>query len=307
MTDHDSVDRAGIAAAEAVIRPHIRRTPVVELREGVLVKLECLQHAGSFKTRGAFANLLMREVPPAGVVAASGGNHGAAVAYAAMRLGIPARIYVPTVSSPAKVKRIRDYGAELVITGDRFDDALAASVEWRAQSGALPVHPFDQLETLLGQGTLGLELASQAEPLDTVLVAVGGGGLIGGLATWFAGETKVVGVEPEGAPTLTRALAEGRPVPAPAGSIAADSLAPYQVGALMFPIAQRSVSEVVLVGDDDIRRAQETLWQELRVVAEPGGATAFAALLSGRYRPAAGERVCVVVSGANTTAVDCGR
>lgn len=294
-----------IAAAEEVIRPHIRRTPVVELREGVLVKLECLQHAGSFKTRGAFANLLMREVPPAGVVAASGGNHGAAVAYAAMRLGIPARIYVPTVSSPAKVRRIRDYGAELVITGDRYGDALAASEEWRASSGALPVHAFDQQETLLGQGTLGLELQSQAERLDTVLVAVGGGGLVGGVAAWFEGSTtKVVGVEPEGAPTLSKALAQGRPVPAPAGSIAADSLAPYQVGELMFPIAQRAVSAVVLVADDDIRRAQETLWQELRIVAEPGGATAFAALLSGRYQPAAGERVCVVVSGANTTAVD---
>jgi threonine dehydratase len=190
-----------------------------------------------------------------------------------------------------------------VITGDRYGDALAASEEWRAQSGALPVHAFDQHETLLGQGTLALELASQAE-FDTVLVAVGGGGLIGGIAAWFAGEKKVVGVEPEGAPTLTKALAEGKPVAAPAGSIAADSLAPYKVGELMFPIAQQHVSEVVLVGDDDIRRAQETLWQELRVVAEPGGATAFAALLSGRYRPAAGERVCVVVSGANTTAVD---
>ncbi|HEY0158075.1 MAG TPA: threonine/serine dehydratase [Thermoanaerobaculia bacterium] len=297
--------QTGISAAEEVIRPHIRRTPVVELREGVLVKLECLQHAGSFKTRGAFANLLIREVPPAGVVAASGGNHGAAVAYAAMRLGIPARIYVPTVSSSAKVRRIRDYGAELVITGDRYGDALAASEEWRAQSGALPVHAFDQMETLLGQGTLGLELQSQAERLETVLVAVGGGGLIGGVAGWFEGSaTKVVGVEPEGAPTLSKALAEGRPVPAPAGSIAADSLAPYQVGELMFPIAQRAVSEVVLVADDDIRRAQETLWQELRIVAEPGGATAFAALLSSRYQPAAGERVCVVVSGANTTAVD---
>lgn len=295
--------RDAIAAAADVIRPYVRHTPVVELSHGVLVKLECLQHAGSFKTRGAFANLLMREVPPAGVVAASGGNHGAAVAYAAMRLGIPARIYVPTVSSPAKVQRIRDYGAELVITGDRYGDALAASEEWRAQSGALPVHAFDQLETLLGQGTIGLELSSQAY-VDTVLVAVGGGGLIGGIAAWFAGETRVVGVEPEGAPTLTKALAEGRPVAAPAGSIAADSLAPYKVGELMFPIAQQHVSEVVLVTDDEIRRAQEALWRELRVVAEPGGATAFAALLSGRYPAVKGERVCVVVSGANTTAVD---
>jgi threonine dehydratase len=262
-----------------------------------------MQHAGSFKTRGAFANLLLREIPKAGVVAASGGNHGAAVAYAAHRLGVPAKIFVPEVCSPAKVQRILDYGAGLVVTGQRYADALAASETWVRQSGALPVHAYDQRETLMGQGTLARELASQAPALDTLLVAVGGGGLIGGIAAWYAGAVKVVGVEPDGAPTLAMALEAGRPVDAPAGSIAADSLAPRQVGELMFLIAQAHVARVVLVTDEAIRRAQQALWSTVRIVAEPGGATAFAALLSGAYAPAPGERVGVVLSGANTTAV----
>jgi threonine dehydratase len=266
-----------------------------------------LQHAGSFKTRGAFANLLRREVPRAGVVAASGGNHGAAVAYAARRLGVKARIYVPTVSSPAKIARIRGYGAELVVTGERYADALAASEAWARESGAMPVHAYDQAETLLGQGTLGLELSRQAPKLDAVLAAVGGGGLIGGIAAWYAGRVKVVGVEPEGAPTLFEALKAGRPVDAPAGSIAADSLAPRRVGELMFPIARAHVGRVVLVTDDAIRRAQQALWETTRLVAEPGGAAALGALVSGAYVPEAGERVGVVVSGANTTAVDFSR
>jgi threonine dehydratase len=309
-----TIDRARITATYELIRPHIRRTPVIEVEAGdvglsgfvLILKLESLQRAGSFKTRGAFASLLTRAVPHAGVVAASGGNHGAAVAYAAMRLGVPARIFVPTVSSPAKIQRIRDYGADLEITGERYADALAASEAWTSRSGAMPVHANDQVETLLGQGTLGLELSAQAPALDTLLVAVGGGGLIGGLAAWYDRSLKVIGVEPETAPTLTRALAAGRPVDAPAGGIAADSLAPRRVGELMFPIAQRAVERVLLVNDADIRRAQETLWASVRVVAEPGGAAALAALLSGAYAPAAGERVCVLVSGGNTTAVDFG-
>lgn len=271
------------------------------------LKLELFQHAGSFKTRGAFANLLSRAIPAAGVVAASGGNHGAAVAYAAMRLGVPAHVFVPTVSSPAKIARIRAYGAELVVGGDRYADALAASQAFAARSGALPVHAFDQEETLLGQGTIGLELARQAPDLDTLLVSVGGGGLVGGIAAWCAGTPRVVGVEPETAPTLTRALAAGKPVDAEAGGIAADSLAPRRVGDLMFPIARVHVARVVLVADAAIRRAQEALWEGLRVVAEPGGAAAFSALLDGAYVPQPGERVGVVVSGGNTTAVDFGR
>ncbi len=271
------------------------------------LKLELFQHAGSFKTRGAFANLLTRAIPAAGVVAASGGNHGAAVAYAAMRLGVPAHIFVPTVSSPVKIARIRAYGAELVVGGDRYADALAASEAFAARSGALPVHAFDQEETLLGQGTIGLELARQAPDLDTLLVSVGGGGLIGGIAAWCAGRPRVIGVEPETAPTLTRALAAGKPVDAEAGGIAADSLAPRRVGELMFPIARAHVARVVLVADAAIRRAQAALWESLRVVAEPGGAAAFSALLDRAYVPEPGERVGVVVSGGNTTAVDFGR
>ena len=271
------------------------------------LKLELYQHTGSFKPRGAFANLLMRAAPAAGVVAASGGNHGAAVAYAAMKLGVPARIFVPAVASPAKQQRIRDYGAQLVVGGERYADALAASEAWAAESGALQVHAYDQPETLAGQGTLALELEEQAPALDTLLVAVGGGGLIGGIAAWYARRVKIVGVEPEAAPTLTRALAAGRPVDAPAGGIAADSLAPRRVGELMFPIAQAHVSGMALVTDDAIRAAQRTLWSALRIVAEPGGAAALAALLSHRYEPRAGERVGVLVCGGNTTAVDFGR
>jgi threonine dehydratase len=314
------IDREGIADVLRVIRPHVRRTPVVEVDGAdfgldrsvrLSLKLELLQHAGSFKARGAFANLLTRDVPKAGVVAASGGNHGAAVAYAAMRLGIPAKIFVPTVASPAKVQQIKDYGAELVVGGDRYADALVASERWIASSGALAVHAYDQPETLLGQGTVGAELEAQAPDLDLVLIAVGGGGLIGGVAAWYAGAddgraragVRIVGVEPELAPTLTAALAAGRPVDAEAGGLAADSLAPQRVGEIMFPIARRHVERVVLVTDQAIRQAQEALWRVLRVVAEPGGSAALAALLSGGYRPSEGERVGVLVCGGNTTAV----
>jgi threonine dehydratase len=306
------IDRHQVEATYAQIRPYVRLTPVITVSGkdfglppfSLTLKLEHLQHAGSFKTRGAFANLLTREVPEAGVIAASGGNHGAAVAYAAQRLGIKARIFVPTVSSPAKIERIKSYGADLVVRGERYADALAASELAVKETGALPVHAYDQPETLLGQATIGLELAEQAPDLDTLMVAVGGGGLIGGIAAWCHGRPRVIGVEPEGAPTLTEALRAGHPVDAPAGSIAADSLAPRQVGQLMFAIAQQFVERVVLVPDHAIRLAQARLWDKLRQVAEPGGAAALAALLSGAYVPGDGERVGVVVSGANTTAVD---
>jgi threonine dehydratase len=310
-----AVDEVGIRAAYREIVPHIRRTPTVRVAArdvglsgaDLLLKLELMQHSGSFKARGAFVNLLTRAVQPAGVVAASGGNHGAAVAYAAMRLGVPAKIFVPSISSPAKIQRIRDYGADLVVGGELYADALAASEEWAAKSGALMVHAFDQPETLLGQGTVGLELDEQGADIDTLLVAVGGGGLIGGIASWYAGRIRVVGVEPELAPTLTKALAAGRPVDAEAGGIAADSLAPRRVGEIAFPIAQRHVHSVVLVSDEQIREAQQTLWSTLRLVAEPGGSAPFAALISGRYRPAPDERVGVIVCGGNTTAVDFNR
>ena len=301
-----AVTRQRIGETERLIRPHVRRTPVIEA-EGLTLKLELLQHSGSFKARGAFANLLTREVPPAGVVAASGGNHGAAVAYAAQKLGKPARIYVPTVSSPAKIERIRSYGAHLVVTGERYADALAASEKWAAESGAMQVHAFDQEAALLGQGTVGLELEAQAPQLDTLLVAVGGGGLIGGIAAWYEKRIRLIGVEPRLAPTLTRAMQAGRPVDAEAGGIAADSLAPKRVGELMFPLAQKYVERVLLVEDDAIRAAQRALWESLRLATEPGGAAAYAALLSGQYRPETGERVGVLVCGGNTNAVDFSR
>jgi threonine dehydratase len=310
-----SIDRERIAAAYQLIRPHIRRTPVLEADGAdfgldpvaLTFKLELLQHAGVFKARGAFANLLMRDVPPAGVVAASGGNHGVAVSFAAMKHGVGAKIFLPTVSSPAKIARIREYGADLVVGGELYADALAASEAYVAQSGALAVHAFDQPETLLGQGTLALELEEQAPHLDTLLVAVGGGGLIGGIAAWYASRIKIIGVEPELSPTLERALAAGRPVDAPAGGIAADSLAPRRVGELMFPIAQRHVARVVLVTDEAIRQAQQALWETLRIVAEPGAAAPLAALRSRRYRPQPGERIGVLICGGNTTAVDFDR
>ena len=315
MLNQTPIDRDRIAATERLIRPYIRRTPIIETEAAdldlagapILFKLEQLQHTGSFKPRGAFANLLSRPIPAAGVVAASGGNHGAAVAFAARRLGVPAAIFVPSVTSPAKLARIRAYGAELVIAGDRYADALAASEARIAATGALAVHAYDAPETLLGQGSVGLELEEAAPAIETLLVAVGGGGLIGGIAAWYEGKIRVVAVESDGAPTLARALAAGHPVDAPAGGIAVDSLAPRQVGRLMFPIAQAHIDpRVVLVTDDEIRRAQAALWDVLRIAAEPGGACAFAALLSGRYAPASAERVAVLVCGANTADVHLG-
>ncbi|HET6974122.1 MAG TPA: threonine/serine dehydratase [Pyrinomonadaceae bacterium] len=308
MNNVTELTREKIQATERVIRPYIRRTPILEVDGAdfgldsikITFKLELLQHAGSFKARGAFTNILTREVPAAGVVAASGGNHGVAVAFAAMKLNQPATIFVPTVASKTKLDRIRRYGAELVITGDRYADSLEASEAWTTQSGALPIHAYEGDETLMGQGTLGMELEEQAPELDSVLVAVGGGGLIGGVASWYQNRVKVIAVEPSEAPTLQRALSAGRPVDSPAGGIAADSLAPRQVGQQMFPIAQKYVHRALLVSDEEIIAAQKRLWETTRIIAEPGGATAFAGLLSGRYKPEPGERVGVIVCGGNT-------
>jgi threonine dehydratase len=302
------LDRADIRRVHGVIGPYIRQTPVLHASGRdvglgpfpLTFKLEFLQHAGSFKVRGAFANLLTRAIPPSGVVAASGGNHGVAVAYAAMRLGIPAKIFVPTVAAPPKIARIRAYQADVVVTGERYADALEESERYVARSEAVSIHAFDQTETLLGQGTLACELAGQVPDAATVLVAVGGGGLIGGMAAWYAGEkSRVIGVEPVEAPTLTEALKAGRPVDAPAGGVAADSLAPRRVGQLMFPIAREHVERVILVEDEDILRAQDVLWDAFRLVVEPGGAAAFAALLARRYIPSPDEHVAVVLCGAN--------
>jgi threonine dehydratase len=304
------ISRDDIRRCYDTIRPYIRRTPVIqvdltELDESATalpvatLKLEQLQCAGSFKARGAFTNLLLRKVPPAGVVAASGGNHGVAVAYAAHRRGVPAKIFVPTVSAPAKIERIRQLGADLVVTGERYAEALAAAQDWVRRSGAMSVHAYDQRETILGQGTLALELAEQVGEPGTVLVPVGGGGLIAGIASWFAGTARVVGVEPDGAPTLSYARAEGRPADAPAGSVAADALAPRQVGELVFPITQSYVDDVVLVDDESILAAQRALWQAFRIAAEPAASVGIAALLAGAYKPEPGEHVAVVISGAN--------
>ena len=311
MNQITELSRERIQATERVIRPYIRRTPVLEVDGSefgldsirIVFKLELFQHAGSFKARGAFTNMLTREVPAAGVVAASGGNHGAAVAFAAMKLGKPATIFVPSVASQAKLDRIRGYGAELIIAGDRYAESLEASQAWTRQSGALPIHAYEGDETLLGQGTLGLELEEQEPKIDSLLVAVGGGGLIGGVAAWYQNRVKIVAVEPTEAPTLHLALKAGRPVDSPAGGIAADSLAPRQVGQQMFPIAQRFVPSSLLVSDEEILDAQKRLWDAARIIAEPGGATAFAGLLSGRYKPGRGERVGVIVCGGNTEKV----
>jgi threonine dehydratase len=302
------ITRSEIARVHDVIRPHVRETPVLHVSGRdiglapfpLTLKLELLQHAGSFKARGAFANLLRRQVPACGVAAASGGNHGAAVAFAAMRLGVPAKIFVPTVSSAVKIARIREYGADIVVVGERYTEALEACDDYVRQSHALSLHAFDQTETLLGQGTLARELADQVPQANTVLVAVGGGGLIGGVAAWYAGTpTRVIGVEPVGAPTLSEALKAGCPVDAPVGSVAVDSLAPRRVGELMFPIAQRNVDRVLLVEDEEILRAQDVLWNTFRLFVEPGGAAAFAAILAGRYVPSIDEHVVVVLCGGN--------
>lgn len=308
MTNGNSITRERIATMEPRIRPYVRHTPVLRVDMAdfdrpplaVDLKLECLQHSGSFKARGAFTNLLERPVPAAGVVAASGGNHGAAVAYAAMRLGHKATIFVPEVSPPAKLQRIRGYGAELIVGGARYAEALAASEAFAENTGALQIHAFNQEETLVGQGTLGLEIEQDLPEIDTLLVAVGGGGLIGGIAAWFAGRIRIIAIEPEGAPTLHRAFEAGHPVDAPAEGVAADSLAPKRVGEMMFPIAEAFVERSILVTDDAIIAAQKALWERVRIIAEPGGAAAFAALLSGRYTPAPGERIAVLVCGSNT-------
>jgi threonine dehydratase len=302
--------RDEIEAAHARIAGHVRRTPLLETASPVSeaspisLKLEFLQHAGSFKPRGAFNNLLTRVAPPIGCATASGGNHGAAVAYAAGRLGIRARVFVPEIAAPVKIAKIKAYGADVRVEGATYYDALALCDAYVAESGALAVHAYDSPETIAGQGTVGREWEEDlarlgAPPLDTVLVAVGGGGLIAGIAAWFAGSVKVVGVEPEGSRALHAALEAGRPVDVSVRSVAADSLGARRVGEICFSICRSGVAEVALVADEAIRQAQRDLWRDLCVVAEPGGAAAYAALASGAYVPARDERVGVLICGAN--------
>ena len=300
------ISSAAIRDAEKRIAPHVRRTPVIKIEERALgisarvcLKLELLQHTGSFKPRGAFSCILGSRVPRTGVIAASGGNHGAAVAFAAQKLGHRAEIFVPAITPPNKVNRLRQYSAEVQVKGADFAEALAACEERTAETGALAIHSYDDERVLAGQGTLGLELEEQVPDLDTVLVAGGGGGLIGGVSAWYQNRVRVISVEPERAPSLARALAAGRVVDVDVGGIAADSLGARRVGDLMFPIARQFVSSSLLVSDEQIVRAQRFLWQNLRLITEPGGATALAALLAGLYKPGAGEHVGVVVCGAN--------
>jgi threonine dehydratase len=301
-----------IEAAADRIAGHARTTPVMRLGTGafgsradVSLKLECLQHAGSFKTRGAFNNLLSLEVPAAGVAAASGGNHGAAVAYAAGKRGVKATIFVPEISPAAKVEAIRRFGAEVRIGGAQYDDAQAACDKFVAETGALKIHPFSAKETVAGQGTLGREWHRQEPDLDTVLVAVGGGGLISGIAAWFAGTSvKVVGVEPEGSRALQAALEAKGPVTVTVASVAADSLGARNVGQLVYDVCKDTVDHVVLVPDAAITEAQRVLWRDFRLAVEPGGAAALGALLAGSYKPQPGERLGVLVCGAN---VDLGK
>ncbi|MEM9343780.1 MAG: threonine/serine dehydratase [Pseudomonadota bacterium] len=303
-----TVTRADVLAAEQVIRPHIRRTPTVTIDATDLgltndtpltFKLEHLQHSGSFKARGALYNVLTQDIPKAGVVAASGGNHGAALAFAAQKAGVPCTIFVFTHTPEAKADRIRSYGAEVHRVAANFDDLMAHTHQFVADTGALLVHAYDQPGTLAGQGTVALEFHEQAD-LDTLLVATGGGGLIGGIAAYTEHRSRIVSVEPDLAPTLHDALAAGRPVPTPAGGIAADSLGPGQIGELMFPVAQRHIDQAITVPDSAIHTAWSLLWDKLRLTVEPGGAVALAALTSGAYQPAPEERIGIVLCGANT-------
>lgn len=295
-----------VEAAWRLITPYIRRTPSIELVEGSLgvsaplaLKLESLQASGSFKGRGAFHKLLSSPVPPAGIVAASGGNHGAAAAYAARTLGHRAEIFVPTIAAPAKVARLRSYGAIVHQVGAVYAEARAASEIRAAETGALMVAAYDDPGVFVGAGSVALEFAEQAT-FDTLLVAVGGGGLVAGCAAAIGATTKIVAVETEGTPTLHAALLAGHPVEVEISGIAADALGASRIGTPNFELAQKLVREAVLVTDDAVRSAQRALWEELRVIAEPAGATGLAALTSGAYVPAPGERVATLVCGANT-------
>jgi len=299
-----------IRQAHARIARHIRRTPVIEAASPlpggppISLKLEFLQHAGSFKPRGAFNNLLSGAPPAVGVATASGGNHGAAVAYAAGKLGVKARIFVPEIAPAVKIAKIKASGAEVVIEGATYFDALALCESYVGTSGALSIHAYDSTKTIAGQGTVALEwqddlMRLSHPPLDTALVAVGGGGLIAGIAAWFGDKVKVVGVEPAGSRALHEALKAGRPTDVAVDSIAADSLGARRIGDLVFEIARQRVAASVLVSDESIRAAQEALWRDYCIIAEPGGAAAYGALLSGAYRPAQGERVGVLLCGGN--------
>ncbi|MBW3664380.1 MAG: threonine/serine dehydratase [Actinobacteria bacterium] len=295
-----------INAAHARIAPHVRRTPVLDVEPAafgtpgpVALKLELLQHTGSFKPRGAFNRLLSHPASGAGVVAASGGNHGLGVAHAARTLGLAATIFVPTTTPEVKVSRLRALGAVVRLVGDHYAEALEASASFAEGSGALVAHAYDQPEIVAGQGTVALELQQQRPDLDTLLVAVGGGGLIAGVAGWYGGSVRVVAVEAHGTATYAAALEAGGPVDIEVGGLTADSLGARRLGDHAWA-ARPWIAGSVVVADEDVRAAQRALLREVRLITEPGGATAMAALLGGHYRPQGDERVGVLVCGANT-------
>jgi threonine dehydratase len=298
--------KEAIRAAAERIAPFIRTTPVIRWTPASLadsgdlyLKLESLQVTGSFKPRGAVNRLLTADIPSTGVITASGGNHGIAVAYAARKLGTRAEIYIPSIATALKRKMLSDLGATIVVAGHTYVEALAASETRAAETGALNVHAFNDVETVAGQGTIAIELEAQLPDVDTVLVAVGGGGFIGGISAWLSGRVKVVAVEPADCPTLHRALQLGMPVDVETGGIAADSLGCKRIGEVPFSVLRSAVRDAVLVSDDQIRQAQSVLWEQLRIVSEPGGATALAALTSGTYVPSAGEKIAVIICGGN--------
>jgi threonine dehydratase len=266
----------------------------------VWLKLECLQLTGSFKARNAFSFLLGAQVPDAGVVALSGGNFGLAMAYAARQLGYPITIFVPEAAGKAKIEGIRRLGANVEVVSGPMKDLFTACDRHIAETGALPAHPYDQPEVVAGAGTCGLEFDEQCPQLDTVLVAVGGGGLIGGIATWFDDRTRIVAVETEGTPTLNRALAAGEPVEIEPSGVAVSALGAPVIGEIPWNVAKSTVQDTLLVTDEHALSAQRRLWDTAKIVAEPGGAVAFAALSAGAYIPEQDERVGVVICGGNT-------
>jgi threonine dehydratase len=289
----DDVERAARR-----IGAHVRQTPVIE-HDGLWLKLELLQHAGSFKARGAFNRMLSEQLPAAGVIAASGGNHGAAVAYAASRLGVAAEILIPSTSPVLKRRLIERFGARAVVVEGFYDDAQLVAGERQAHTGALMLHPFDHPATVAGQGTMARELEAQIGDVDTLVVASGGGGFTAGQAAWFRDRVRVVSVEPESSQCLRAALRAGAPVDVEVAGVAADSLGAKQIGAVPWAVVRHFVDEAVVVADDDIRAAQRAIWDDLRLISEPGGAAALAAIRTGAYRPGRGERVVVAVCGSN--------
>ena len=301
------IDRATIAAAATLIAGHVRRTPLLRLPGAALgigcaelwLKLEHVQRGGSFKARGMFNRMLSWPIPPAGVVVASGGNAGIAVAEAARALGVRCEVFLPELSSAAKRQALAELGAEVIVGGATYSDALAACLQRQQASGALLMHAYDQAEVVAGAGTLAAEIEADAGLPDHVLVSVGGGGLIAGVAAWFAGRAQVHGLEPHGAPTLHAARAAGEPVDVAVQGLAADSLGARRIGRIAWPICRRFVAASHLVADEAIVDAQRRLWRELRLAVEPAAALPLAALASGLIRPQPHERVALVLCGAN--------